>query len=83
MPALKNGRHEQFCQAFVAGPTAGNATATYKLVYGKENRSAASRLQHNRNVLNRVAELQNRAEPRETPWNVRRASARHGTNLTG
>ena len=58
MPALRNPRHERFCQAYVRGGTAGNAAASYKAAFGKDNRAQASRLQHDRNILQRVAELQ-------------------------
>src|SRR5262245_23073386 len=31
MPILQNVRWERFCQAFVRGPTAGNAVASYRV----------------------------------------------------
>lgn len=47
MPALENLDWERFCQAFVHGETANNATRSYALVYRTENldsaRSAAAR----------------------------------------
>ena len=58
MGPLRNGKHEAFCQAYVRGQHAGNSAACYKAVYGKENRSAGSRLQHRDDILQRIAELQ-------------------------
>lgn len=58
MGPLKNAKHEAFCQAYVHGEHAGNSAACYRAVYGKENRSAGSRLQHRNDILQRIAELQ-------------------------
>jgi hypothetical protein len=57
MPALKNPRHEAFAQAYVRGEHAGNATASYRAVYGKDNRGAATRMQQKSSMVQRVAEI--------------------------
>ena len=61
MPILKNPRHERFCQALAKGETADQAyvTAGYK-----ENRGNAARLKAKQNVLNRVAEILEKAAVR-------------------
>lgn len=58
MPALKNIRHEQFCQAFVRGDTAGNAAASYAKVSGRDDRKAASKIRRRDDVGRRIAEIQ-------------------------
>ena len=58
MGPLKNTKHEAFCKAFVCGENAGNAGGSYRAVYGKDNRQAASKLRHRDDILRRVAELQ-------------------------
>ena len=60
---LQNMRWEKFCQAYVSGPNAGNATAAYVAAgFAGEGtqtaRSGAHRLLHNRVVGMRIAELQ-------------------------
>lgn len=58
MPALSNPKHEAFCQAFVRGKTAGNATASYKAAGFRGDRREASKLRHVPDIARRVAELQ-------------------------
>jgi hypothetical protein len=60
---LQNPRWEKFCQAYVEGPTAGNATASYAAAgFSGENtptaRSGAFRLLHKPVIQTRVGELQ-------------------------
>lgn len=62
MPALENPRHEAFCQAYVRGKTAGNATASYQKAYGKPDRKGGSRCLHRDDICQRIAELQARAD---------------------
>ena len=57
MTILVNPKHEAFCQAYVRGESAGNASATYRAVYGKDNRGAATRLQQRDSIVQRVAEI--------------------------
>jgi phage terminase small subunit len=55
VPTLRNPRHERFAQELAAGNTADAAdvTAGYR-----ENRSNAARLNANRDIQKRVAEIQ-------------------------
>lgn len=67
MPALKNQKHEAYCQAYVKGETAGNMVRCYAHAYGADAklshvRSAASRLNQREDILNRIAELQKQGE---------------------
>jgi phage terminase small subunit len=57
MPALSNPRWEAFCQALARGEHVGNARACYKLVYKRDDRPAASRLQHRADISQRVVEI--------------------------
>jgi hypothetical protein len=57
MPALKNPRHEAFAQAFVRGEHAGNATACYRVFYGRDDRAASSRLQRRHSIAQRIDEI--------------------------
>lgn len=61
MPALENLDWERFCQAYLHGDTANNATRSYALVYRTENldsaRAAAARLRQSEPVASRIAEL--------------------------
>lgn len=61
MPALTNPKHEAFCRAYVSGKTAGNASASYRLAFGKRSkgeRVCAARLLQRDNIRSRIAELQ-------------------------
>ena len=55
MPTLHNPRHERFAQELAAGNT---ADAAYVLAGYQENRSNAARLNANRDIQRRVAEIQ-------------------------
>ena len=55
MPTLRNPRHEKFAQELAAGKT---ADAAYVLAEYQENRSNAARLNANRDIQKRVAEIQ-------------------------
>ena len=55
MPTLRNPRHERFAQELVSGNT---ADAAYVLAGYHENRSNAARLNANRDIQKRVAEMQ-------------------------
>lgn len=55
MPILSNPRHEAFAQALAKGKS---ATEAYTLAGYKGDRTAASRLSTNVNIVSRVAELQ-------------------------
>ena len=61
MPALSNAKHELFAQALAKGKTQDEA---YRDAGYNPSRSAASRLSTNVNVVNRVAELQERSANR-------------------
>lgn len=62
MPALANPRHEAFCQAYVRGKTAGNATASYIAAgFGSKGRAAgvsASKLLKQAGIASRIGEIQ-------------------------
>lgn len=58
MPVLPNPRHESFAQALAKGKTADEA---YALAGYKPNRGNAATLKANQSILDRVAELQQRA----------------------
>lgn len=61
MPALTNPKHEAFCRAYVSGKTAGNASGSYRLAFGRKasgDRVAGSRLLQRVNIRGRIAELQ-------------------------
>src|SRR5581483_2336246 len=63
MPTLKNSKQEAYCQAYVKGEHAGNATACYAEIYGKDpsatgTRASASKLNRKDYICKRVAELQ-------------------------
>src|SRR5690606_31741355 len=58
MPVLPNPRHEQFAQALAKGKTADEA---YALAGFKPNRGNAATLKAKQSILDRVAELQQRA----------------------
>jgi phage terminase small subunit len=55
VPILHNSRHERFAQELAAGNT---ADAAYVLAGYRENRSNAARLNANRDIQKRVAEIQ-------------------------
>ena len=55
MPTLRNPRHERFAQELAAGKT---ADAAYVMAGYRENRSNAARLNTNRDIQKRVAEIQ-------------------------
>jgi hypothetical protein len=55
VPTLRNPRHERFAQGFAAGKT---ADAAYVLAEYRANRSNAARLNANRDIQKRVAEIQ-------------------------
>jgi phage terminase small subunit len=55
VPTLHNPRHERFAQELAAGNT---ADAAYVLAGYQENRSNAARLNANRDIQRRVAEIQ-------------------------
>ena len=57
MPALKNPRHEAFAQSYVRGETAGNATASYRKAFGKDDRKSAARCLRRDDVSQRIREL--------------------------
>lgn len=61
MAALSNARHERFAQELAKGKSASEA---YVAAGYRESRSAASRLSANVNVIDRVAELQERGAVR-------------------
>jgi phage terminase small subunit len=61
MPVLNNPRHERFAQELAKGKTADEA---YVIAGYQENRCNASRLKTNENILNRIAELQQRTAER-------------------
>lgn len=58
MVALSNPKHEAFCQAFVRGKTAGNATASYKVAGFKGDRRKASRLRQQEDIGRRIEDIQ-------------------------
>ncbi|MDQ2079492.1 terminase small subunit [Xanthobacteraceae bacterium Astr-EGSB] len=76
MAALGNPNHEAFAQAFVRGENAGSAAACYRQVFGKDNRGAASRLHRRRDIVQRVAELQQQVSQIEVKA-TERALERH------
>jgi phage terminase small subunit len=55
VPTLRNPRHERFAQELAAGKT---ADAAYVMAGYRENRSNAARLNTNRDIQKRVAEIQ-------------------------
>ena len=55
MPTLRNPRHETFAQGLASGMTADGA---YTVAGYRENRSNAARLNANRDIQERVAEIQ-------------------------
>jgi phage terminase small subunit len=55
MTTLSNPRHERFAQELAAGKT---ADAAYVLAGYQENRSNAARLNANRDIQKRIAEIQ-------------------------
>jgi phage terminase small subunit len=55
VPTLRNPRHERFAQELAAGKT---ADAAYVMAGYRENRSNAARLNANREIQRRVAEIQ-------------------------
>jgi phage terminase small subunit len=55
VPTLRNPRHERFAHELAAGQT---ADAAYVLAGYRENRSNAARLNANREIQGRVAEIQ-------------------------
>ena len=57
MPVLDRAKYEQFCQAFVFGPHAGNATAAFRSVGYADHGTAASRLRRRPEVKARINEL--------------------------
>jgi phage terminase small subunit len=57
MPELRNLRHERFCQEYVRGPHAGNATSAYEAAGFKRNKSQASRLANAPHIVARITEL--------------------------
>ena len=57
MPELHNLRHERFCQEYVRGPHAGNATSAYEAAGFKRHKSQASRLANAPHIVARVTEL--------------------------
>jgi len=60
MPALKNPKHEQFCQAYMHGKNAGNASACYAKIYGKSPATPQKgyKLISKAHIVTRLAELQ-------------------------
>lgn len=58
MPVLKNARHEKFAQELAKGKS---QTEAYEAAGYKSDRTAASRLSTNVNVIERLAELQEKA----------------------
>jgi hypothetical protein len=67
MGQLLNHRHENFCQAFVRGPKAGNIGASYEAAGYSANRGNASRLAAEPQIEKRIAELiaEDQADDRE------------------
>ncbi|MET3925635.1 terminase small subunit [Devosia sp. 2618] len=61
MAVLKNAKHERFAQGLAKGMTADEA---YVEAGYKPHRGNASTLRANQNILDRLAELQNRAAER-------------------
>lgn len=61
MPALDNAKHERFAQLLAKGRS---QTDAYREAGYKGDRTAASRLSTNVNVIARLAELQSRAADR-------------------
>jgi phage terminase small subunit len=57
MPELRNLRHERFCQEYVRGPHAGNATSAHEAAGFKRNRGHASKLANAPHIVARVTEL--------------------------
>jgi hypothetical protein len=80
MPALGNPRHERFCQVFVRGETAGNARASYKAAFRKDDRRAASRLRHRDDISRRIAEVQTEAASAAAAG-IAQAAAAHGVTV--
>jgi hypothetical protein len=58
MPILSNPKWEKFCQAYVRGETAGNASKSYEAAGFKSSRQHANKLLHRRDISLRVANLQ-------------------------
>jgi hypothetical protein len=61
MPALKNQRHERFCQALAAGKS---ASLAYEEAGYVPNRGNASILKTRQNIIDRVLELQGHTQDR-------------------
>lgn len=61
MPALKNARHERFCQELAKGKS---QDAAYEAAGFKPNRGNATRLKAKDSVSARLAEIQSKAEAR-------------------
>jgi phage terminase small subunit len=57
MPELRNLRHERFCQEYVRGPHAGNATSAYEAAGFKRHQSQASKLANAPHIVARITEL--------------------------
>lgn len=71
MPKLKNPKWERFCQAYVAGETAGNAGRSYARAFGKTEASRSSevlgsRLRGKDLIACRIGELTERARANES-----------------
>lgn len=72
MPVLKNAKHERFAQELAQGKTADEA---YVLAGYKENRGNAATLKANQSVLDRLAEILERAAERvevDKAWVIER-----------
>jgi len=57
MPELLNFRHERFCQEYLCGPHAGNATRAYEAAGFKRSSSNAAKLVKAVHVVARITEL--------------------------
>ena len=75
MPVLKNTRHEAFAQALAKGMT---ATDAYTGAGYKGDRTAASRLSTNVNVVSRVDQIKNRVAEKAEWSAAERLSALKG-----
>lgn len=62
MGALKNPKHEKFCQEYVRGPNAGNATKAYGAAGFKADRHNAAALLRKNHISLRVRELQGQVQ---------------------
>jgi hypothetical protein len=68
MPVLSNPRWESFCQAYVRGEHAGNATACYKEISGSAARTArqqAYKLLRRGDIVTRLAEIRAEIQAQE------------------